>query len=272
MITNVGKPEIVRFMAGWSGSIARSIAVGTSSVAASATDESLGFEFARADVALVSADLVGQAIIFKATLSEDVAGQITEVGLWSQPAPTVASGSRMLFSFDSNTELWSGTFSTNPVRIGGDSLTLAPAASGSLTRELTGFILDLSGYTTKATITTAFNASSNVSSVKLRLGTDSSNYYETTISTPAAGYVVFSTAREAFSVTGTPSWDNIIYAAVVVSATAGGAATVDMDGIRIDDALADFDNVLIARQVLGAPITKVAGIPMEIEYTLDITL
>ena len=59
---------------------------------------------------------------------------------------------------------------------------------------------------------------------------------------------------------------------ISVTSGAGGTSQIDFDMIRVDDkdSLSD-NNVLISRTV-PTPVAKTAGLPLDIEYSLDITL
>jgi hypothetical protein len=73
--------------------------------------------------------------------------------------------------------------------------------------------------------------------------------------------------------TGSPTWDNITSVDLLVTAKAAGATNVDFDGLRIDTlGIINPDNVMISRTVLGTPVTKLGGMEMDVEYSLDVTI
>ena len=58
---------------------------------------------------------------------------------------------------------------------------------------------------------------------------------------------------------------------MLVTATAGGTASVDIDGLRIEDVDANREeSALISRAVLGSPIVKTVGLPLDIEYAITL--
>lgn len=257
--------------------IGESIAFGISGVAESLADSDMRFEFARADVSLVSYDFVNDLLVFKAELPQDMSGIVYEVGLFSSETDPGAGvyNSRMLATFDSDSETWTtGTYQTTNARVGPDSLRLAPAASATSTSTWSDILLDLSGYSNADTFALAmFVGGVAPASVAIRFKTDSANYYTWTIPTPALGYVFLTAAKGTLAATGTPSWANITSIDVVATAAAGGAAAVDFDGLRINDM--DSDNpeyVLVAREVLATPYTKVEGLIQEIEFNIPVSI
>lgn len=277
MITNRGKTFIKRFLAGQSGTLVGAISVGIGNQAATATDERLQFEFARVPVIVTDYDFTTDRLIFKGTLSEDVEGVIYEVGIWTSET-NAASGnqeSRLLTSFDSATEDWDvETYTAANTRIGVDSLLHTPAASATSASVLSGISLDLVDFTSLDSFILAYNVgNANAASVTIRLRTDSANYYQFTVSAPAAGYRFATFTKGSATVVGTPDWANINEIEVRTTATAGGAANVQYDGLRIED----VDSVapeygLVSRYIPAAPITKVEGIVRDIEFALPVSI
>jgi hypothetical protein len=277
MLTTKGKQHIKRYLARQVGDIARSISVGAGSVSESTSHSALQFEWGRADIVLVSYDYVNDRVVFKTTLPTEMSGKIYEVAIWSQTQSTSAGEftSKLLSSFDSAGEVWSGgSFQAANARLGVDALRLAPAASATVTSTLTDLFLDLSGNSGADTFTIAYyNSNANVANFKVRFRTDNSNYYTIQVTSPATGYQVATVAKSAATATGNPSWANITSIQMEAVATSGGSAAIDFDGLRIEDTdTIDPNYVMVARELLGAPVTKVAGRPMDIEFNLPVTL
>lgn len=277
MITNAGKAHIKRYLAGQVGAIGESIALGIGNAAESATSVDMTYEIARVDVSLVSYDFVNDVLIFKGELDQSLAGTIYEVGLWSADVDTRADGyaSRLLASFDSDTETWSaGSYFTTNARVGIDSLRLAPAASTSTTATLSDVTIDLSGHSGVDTFSLAYFVGGTApASVVVRFKTDTANYYTWTITSPTAGYRINTVTKASLVATGTPQWDNITSIEVVVTAAAGGAAAVDLDALRVNDVDTENpDYVLVAREVLAAPHVKTEGIIQEIEFAIPVAI
>lgn len=277
MITSSGRTFIKRYLAGQSGTLVSAIGVGIGNQAPALGDSRLQFEFARVPVLVTDYDFATDQLIFKGTLDEELEGTIYEVGLWTAEVNSASGNqeSRIITTFDSASESWDiETYDTANTRIGVDSLKHTPAASGTSASVLTGITLDLSDFTSLDAFVMAFYvANANTANCKVRFRTDSSNYYEFTVSAPTAGYKFVSFTKGTATVVGVPDWSNINEVEIRTTATSGGAASVQYDGIRIED----IDSVapdygLVARTVLATPITKTEGVLRDIEYALPVTI
>jgi hypothetical protein len=281
VITDEGRVYIKRYLAGWTPRIAASLAYGVGDTAESSAQKKLQFEIGRADIAITAYDFINNKLVFKAQLPDDAFGSIREIGLFSMERNALAGDgdSRLITSFDSGTENWinpatglSSSWSTTNTRIGDDSLSLSVAASGSITAQLDGLGLDFSDNSSADRFTTAANISANVASVQVKFYTDSSNYYTITHN-PTAGYRFMNYAMSAAVPTGSPSWSNINMITYTLTATSGGTATVDLDGLRLEDT--DTPNpeyVMVAREVLPTPFLKEAGRSQAIEFAIDVSI
>jgi len=277
MITTKGKLIVKRYLAKQIADIARSISVGVGQTAESTSSTLLQFEMGRSDINIVSFDYVNNKLVFKASIPQELSGKIYEVGIWSQPTSTAAGNytSRLLTSFDSASEVWStGTFQSANARLGADALRLAPSASATAVSAMTNLFLDLSGNSGADQFNIAYyNGNAFTANFKVRFKTDASNYYTIQVTSPATGYQVSVVNKSAATTTGAPSWANITSIEVEVVATSGGAAAFDFDGLRIEDTdTIDSNYVLVARELLGSPVTKVAGRVMDIEFSLPVTV
>lgn len=277
MITTRGKQHIKRYLAHQIGDIARSISVGVGPVAENVGHVALQFETGRADITLVSFDYVNNKIVFKASIPQDMSGKIYEVGLWSQNQSTSAGEftSKLLTTFDSAGEVWSsGSFQSANARLGADALRFTPGVSATVSGALNDLFIDLSGNSGADSFSVAYyNSNANVANFKIRFKTDASNYYTITVTSPATGYQISTIAKSAATVTGNPSWANISTIEVEVVSGAGGASSIDFDGLRIEDTdTIDPNYVMVARELLAAPVTKVAGRVMDIEFNLPVTV
>lgn len=277
MITAKGRTFIKRYLAGQSGTLVGAISVGIGDAATTLNDARMQFEFARVPVTVTDYDFVNDQLIFKGTLSEEVEGTVYEVGIWTSEVNSAAGNqeSRIITTFDSETEDWDiETFDTANTRIGIDSLKHTPVASAVSASVLTGITLDLGDFTSLDTFVAAyFIANANTASVKIRLRTDAANYYEFTVNSPTAGYKFSTFTKGSATVVGVPNWSDISEVEIVTTATAGGSASVQYDGLRIED----VDSIapeygLIARFVPTTPIVKVEGIVQDIEYALPVSV
>lgn len=285
MITTSGKSHIKRYLAGYVPAIAGSIALGIGSTAESLLDANLQFEFVRSDVRLVTYNFATNKLIFKTTIPDSLAAQIYEVAVFSSTSDNtgVAYGSRLISTFSQVDESWRKLSNDTPVsyavtgsRIGNDALLHTPVASASETSYLRNLNFDFSQNTAADKFTIAFSViNANTSSVQLKLMTDASNYYSYTFSSAevgSIGYKVLSRTKATATVTGAPNWSQITELQLVTTSTAGGQSDVEFDGIRIDNPN-DYglDNILVARKVI-TPVTKVAGQPQDLEFSLDINI
>jgi len=275
LITSDGKRLIMQYLAGYRGKIASHIGLGLSNTAANVADKELAFEWARSPIISTSPDYTNTLIIYKARFEAAVTGVIYEAGLWSPDDVVGDYGSRMLLDFDSATDTWSaGTFFSSTTRVGIDSLRLSPTASTTVTAQKTETALDLSGYSNSDQFKLAYNVGNAfTASVFVRFYVDASNYYTYTINTPSAGYKTQTFLKTDMVATGSPTFAGITFVGVSATATAGGTAVVDFDALRVDDKDTYTDtNILVSRSVPASPITMVPNLPMDIEYTLDVTL
>lgn len=271
LLTTEGKFAILRFLAEQGGTLAGAICVGVGTTAAAVTDRLLEFEVARGDVTVVSPDYPNTAIVYKADLPTDLRIDIREIGMWTARGDVEQAG--LVVSFDQDTEAWSaGTWETTTRRIGPNGLSVAAAASTATTATLSNLFWNIDSMSPSDTFALSYNvANAFTSSIQVRFMTDASNYYSYTINAPAAGYKVSRFSKSQLIKTGSPT--DITQISIINTATAGGTSTVILDGLRTDDG--DFNDpgsLLMSRAILGTPIDKPAGVPFEIEYTLDVTL
>lgn len=273
MITTAGKKAILEYFAGYTRTLVGSIVVGVGSSAASTTDQALDFEVLRVPITNVTIDYANEKVIFKAQIPANESLSIYEIGAHSLTPQTSAVGGRYVIDFNEDNDLWSsGTWVANNSRMT-SGLQLSPTASSTATSYLDGLTMDLSAFSTVDTFTFAFYSSNaNTASVTYKFMTDDTNYFSKQFtSIPSAQYVILDAAKGSFSATGSPSWGNITKIQVEAVATSGGTATVIFDGFKVENLTNDREeSVLIARSVLGSPITKVVGLPMDIEYGIDL--
>ncbi len=275
MITSQGKIHIKRYLSQQVSTIGGAIGFGVGTGAESINDTKLSLEITRADVNHITYDFQNDRIIFKASIPETFGGTIYEVGLWSLPTNLLAGayGSKTLTDFATLTEWSAGTSVATNARAGSATVRLAPSASATATM-YKAITLDMGGNSSADTILLAYYVGNAfTSNVKLRFKVDNSNYYEFTTSTPGTGYRIDSFSKGSATVVGAPNWATINQIEVATTATAGGAAAVDFDAVRIEDVDTPNPNYnLVSREVLTTPITKTVGKVMEIEYSLAVTI
>lgn len=281
MLTTEGKLHIKRYLAGYVPVIAQSMSFGIGTSAESLSDIALQLESTKASINLTAYDFALNKLVYKAAVPEEYIGKIYEVGIYSLEVDPAAGefSSRTLTTFDSATEDWKDSgvdsvFSMTNARIGGDSLSHTPAISGFITSTLSNISIDLSGYSSADTFNFAFNAgNAHTTNIRYRFLTDASNYYDFNTSAQSSGYKVLEFTKGSAAPNGSPDWSNITEIQVTTTSSGGGSASVEHDAIRIEDKdAASLDYILIARKVLASPVTKVPGMSLDVEFTLDVSI
>lgn len=255
---------------------------------ASENDTRLGFEFYRAPINLTSPDIQtgissSYAVVYKATIPQDVAGVISEIGLYPTARISLANyDSKFLADFYDALD-WLTTSGNNPAsstygsRIGSNLLDFASGLDAAVEYQ-SNVDLDLSGYSLQDSITLAYYKNDDYTSkirIKLYHTADAWFYYDITPQS-GAGYkvtpdILLSDILGQSGGTGTPDRGRIIKIGIEITPTSGQTTTVGMDGLRINDE-DTFDPIfgLISRTTLETPLTKVAGRQIDVEYRLDL--
>jgi hypothetical protein len=312
VITKFGKRFLTNYLAGNVGFDKKDLAIGIGSTAANAdgNDTRLEFEFYRLPVDFGSIDIQtndsGVSIlardgvttippnssiyyaVYKATLPQDIAGVISEIGLYPGSRTSINDfDSKFITSFENNLNWSDGTFnpniaynSTSPSFISkiGESMVQVDVSANSV-KEYKALLstLDMSGYSVNDTLTIAYKkADSNVTKIRVKLySSDTAYYYADFTPLSGTGDKIQSISMETvFSNTPvgiTPDPSSITQIGVEVTAGAGGATIVYFDGIRINDE-DTFDPTfgLISRSVLASPLQKVSGRQVDIEYKIKL--
>ena len=270
LITTRGAEVILRALAGESVTVGASIGVGLGATAPTVADRRLTYEVERATVTVSSSDVTTGKTIFKARLSQGLQTKIYEVGLFNTEFPL---GSRALVNFSADETWTSPTFNATNARNGLDALRVSVAANGTTTQTISNLGLDLSSFSTIDEFILAYHYVSNTSSIRIRfLNEDGTSYYQYTF-TPTTGYNVKTFTKNDMTKVGNVDYSAIASIEFAVSATAGGTAVVDFDGLRIEDKdFIDPRAVLVSRSVLTTPVTKTGVAPMDVEYGLDTTI
>ena len=291
ILTKFGKRYITQYLAGKSTSNLKDIALGVGSTAATINDTQLEFEFYKSVVNMSSVDiqtsqLTGEStygIVYKSTVPVDVAGVISEVGLF----PSVTFGSTDYAGnsistfennqewYDSNKEFAQALTSPEP-KIGTYYISMGATASQSK-NYFYNFNLDISGYSSNDSLTLAYYQSDlNLDYVFVRTYDSNDRYYEIRYpSNNSIGYKIRSLTLNNLYTSGygngTPDNESIVKISVGVKAKSSGSTNVLFDGLRINDEDAfRSDYGLISRSVLSTPIVKTLGKQMDIEYRLGI--
>jgi hypothetical protein len=294
LITKFGKRFLTTYLAGNVSFATKDLAIGIADgtdLAAADTNTRLGFEFYRLPVLFGSVDIVTSgsttySVVYKATVPQDVAGIIKEIGLYPGTRTSINNyDSRFLSDFENNRE-WYDSLNNNPLTVTsptpriGESMVEHKFNDGdttSTTKEFKYNIgnFDMSGYSVNDSLTLAYNRNNtNSSNIKIKFYSSTSDYFYGDITPSGTGDKISSVSMsDVFSnQSGTPDAAAISTIGIEITRTsAASSATIYLDGLRINDQ-DTFDPTfgLISRSVLGSPITKVAGRPIDIEYKITL--
>ena len=300
IITTEGKKQIAKSLAFQNTQWASKVALGAGGAASSAngltapasSDKFLDFEFTRLDILSISllTDIpaVNQIrLVAKTLIPENIAGIISEIGIFSSSinpdnfeVPIANCKVDELWEYInasgtlSDTEqlipsphISSGTFLP---KIGPEALYInnIPTYSSSKTIRIETS-QDFSGAAESDSFILALNKTNTTSSsIQVKFCVDANNYFYQNISSTSSGYQIVSRQKSQYSasVTGTPSWDAITYIEFVFT----GNYEIYLDGVRVKRAVSDDQNILVSRTFLSSSVSKIEGVPLEIEYYLDL--
>lgn len=264
MITDLGKTVIVSFFGQQVGQIIDSIALGVGTTTETAADTRLAYEAVRVPVTSVQPDTDNQRAVYKAVLPIGSLYKVYEIGGYSGSA---LDESRII-DITSPLAVWTNAaLNAANSRVHSSALKIDYTTSGTTNAEIIELNEDLTA--TQGTINLAFHPTANLSSLRVRLGSDSSNYYEFLVASPTNGsYNIHRLNVSSATVTGTPDWSAITYMAIRPSATGGGGGSIYFDSVRFTQTVED--DQLVARKVLASPVTLDPNVDTEIEYSLEI--
>jgi hypothetical protein len=284
VITKFGKRFLTNFIAGNEKTLSKSMAFGIDSTTATELDTRLGFEFYRTPVQFGSTDIQTEnetttySVVYKATIPQDVSGLISEVGIYPEVRKSLnIFDSKFITDFDSQLD-WTNApeLATANSKVGPYLLNMV--SNNNAAREYTSNIslLDLSGYSVNDSIRLAYyKYDDNLASIKIRLYSSATAYYETTITPPSGtGHFISSNILLSSVLSGAtspaPDSKNINKLGIVLTPTSGNTTSVGMDALRINDEdTFDPQFGLISRSVVTA-LSKVAGRQVDVEYRLDL--
>jgi hypothetical protein len=285
IITRYGKRFLTSFLAGRESFASKAMAFGIDSTAAQDTNTRLGFEFYRAPVSFGSTDIqtlndtTTYAVVYKAIIPQDVAGFITEVGIYPEFKESLSSyDSKFIADFDNQLD-WTNAplITTADARIG--QYLLGMSSNGTSAKEYKTNIqaMDLSGYSVNDTLKLAYlKNDTNLQNIIIRFYSSPADYYYVTV-TPetGTGYKLSTdiTLNNLFSNSSTANVDpaNINQIGIIITPASGQSTSVGLDGLRINDEDTFDPNFgLISRSVLPTPLVKLAGRQVDVEYRLDL--
>ena len=301
MITKFGKRFLISYLAGNVDFVKKDIALGIGSTAANAkgNDTRLQFEFYRLPATLGSIDIqqtgvdgdgdpvFSYAAIYMATIPQDIAGVISEVGLYPGSRTSYNNfDSKFITTFENNLNWSDGTYNPqlqmNDTALPflskiGESMIKIQAVSGTPKEHVNSLITyDISGYSVNDTLAIAYKKADTLASkIRVKFYSSNSDYYYMDY-TPESGTgdkISSKTMNNLFSnQVGTPDPTSIIKVGVEVTASSG-TTTVYFDGLRVNDE-DTFDPTygMISRSALSTELVKLAGRQVDIEYRLDLSI
>jgi hypothetical protein len=292
VITKFGKRFLTNLIAGNVNFDKKDIALGIGETSATVNDTRLEFETYRLPVIFGSTDIqtsegvTTYSVIYKTTLPVDVAGRITEVGLYPSTRSSIINfDSKFISDFNSYLE-WFDESGLHPdvdpdyARIGND-LVLMQSNSGEAQEYISNVPgIDISGYGVSDTFQLAYyKYDTNLNSIQIRFySSDTDYYYFTPTVASGTGYKLSSDIPLSELITsGSPDKRSIVKIGVVLTPTGSTTTEVGMDGLRVNDE-DTFDPIfgIISRSILldslgnPNPLNKIAGRQVDIEYKLDI--
>lgn len=291
-ITNTGKKQLIEFIGklrdGWAEEMAFGVGTGSPDV----TNEWMGLEVYSCPVSIAKVDPVGQNIVLKANIPQDAQFRFTELGIRPSKTFKAAQDSSMekITSFDlldSLTLMGTGVRYVNK----DESLAFAGSTYGQYVRDGSNSLYIPSGEAVY--IESEIDLSAYYSTGRILLGVAPSTVFNNGVNTTLRLIVAGSGDAKYFSYTlpaGTANTYNIIAIPVSSLTAAGGAVTADLQNISeirvINGSLGNqvWDTMRVERQdnsiisdVLFSRATttmktKWAGIPLDIEYTVNLGL
>ena len=297
LITTAGEYQIAKSITLQNSQWAASIAIGSGALAADPADKKLQFEFGRGDINSISyADVVYDdttshiRLFAKATLGENISGVIYEAGIFSSTID-IDEFQRPLFNCEpsegwdyQNTDSSWAELSEKTSPYGyisggyaGDqfidfALFGAPGGVGqpTTTRKIRFFnTFDFSEVSSSDDFVFALKKSATgTCAMTVKFYTDESNYFTLPTQTPTnnTSYQFIKVSKSLATQTGTlADWANINFIEVY-----NPDGLIQLDSARINRSVQSTQNILVSRTVLSSPVTKVEGVPLEIEYYLDL--
>jgi hypothetical protein len=293
MITRFGKRYFTNMVAGNVTSLGKDVAIGIGSTAASIDDTRLDFEWYRLPVSYGSTDIqtvngvTTYSVIYKTTLPQNIAGTISEIGLYPSSRASINEADSKFISDFTDNLTWTDEVNQNPdiesntdlvtySKIGNSVLKMIAGTNDPTEYTNSESVLNLSGYSTADSISLAYyKYDANLSSIKIRLYTSDSAYYQYTVTPPSGtGYKLqadIPLSDVFLNPVGSPNLASISKIGFLITPTTGNSTAVGMDGFRINDEdTFDPEFGIISRSVLSSPIIKLAGRQIDLEYKLDL--
>jgi hypothetical protein len=287
MITKFGKRFLTDQISGNITNLNKDLAIGIDLLEESENNTRLGFEFYRVPVSFGTSDIQTQdettshSVIFKATIPQDVEGQINEIGLYPATRSSINNfDSKFITDFESYID-WTDSdgfkpdYETSNSRIGNTLLMMQSLIGepNEYTYNIEG--LDLSGYSVYDTLKLAYyKQDENLNSIGIKFYSSDTQWFLKTI-TPESGIGHKMTAdipmSEIFNgaTSSAPDKTSINKIGIVINPVESEVSYVGFDGLRINDE-DTFDPTfgLITRSLVTTN-TGISGLINENTITVD---
>ena len=287
VITKFGKRFLTEYIAGNVVDGKKDIAIGISPTTATVNDTRLGFEFYRCPVSFGSTNIqttngtTTYGVVFKATIPQDVAGLINELGLYpSTRASSNNYDSKFISDFTSSLDWldsngYTGVVDYANYKIGDNVIKLQSNASTAKEYFYSIGNFDMSGYSANDSIKIAYyQYDTRLSSITVKFYSSDTDYYKYEfVSDGSVGYKISSDILLSSlysSPIGSPNKSQINKIGISVKTNTTSATYVGMDGLRINDEDTFDPNFGLISRATITEFTKSAGQPIDIEYRLDL--
>lgn len=268
IITTQGKARIRQLLAGQTTSFASSISVGIGEELPTVNDDRLTFAIEGTNILATMVDDINNRIYFRASLPVEKQYIIYELGCYSGDGGSVSGDGSLMLTFGDSTQ-WTDVVGTHTLadtytRLGAKSIHYAILANETAKGSVP-FVASLSQLSMDTVFSLAYYAS-NLESVKVRLKSTDTDYWEVTgLTSLNNDYNIVTFTKGSFVAVGAPSWDNIVtFEIEVLAGTADGF--IDLDAIRYDSI---GNTTLLSKALAGEPTIKPAGSTLDIEYVLE---
>ena len=290
IITKFGKRYLTNFLAGKVDTANKDMAFGIGSTTATADDTRLDFEFYRVPVSIYSTDIqtdtdgTTYAVVYKATIPQDVSGVISEVGMYPSSRTSSNNYDSKFISEFANSLDWEEVGGGNPTeaysnpKIG--DTTLEMFSGTGVAKEYVSSIIpiDLSGYSKLDSLSFVYYQNDlKLSNIKIRFYSDVDKYYQVQI--PAGSAIGYNVADNIYleqlfaGATNSPDISSVNRIGIVITPISGQQTSIGADGLRINDEDTFDPNFgIISRSVLSSPLYKITGRTVDVEYRLDLNL
>lgn len=275
LITNNGRDVILRYLAGATTDWASSLAIGAMPITPTVSDTDLNFETARVPIDFKTyrnaIEPDPDLVIVRGTLPQDLSANIYEVGVYPSPSSArLSAKSNAIFADFDNIANWNVSQGTvdvtsyipqgaNSPRIGLHSVEL----DVDTIYENATVNFDISGYTTVDNLEIlVYNTVEGVLTIKFTDFSGTIMTFEYNLVTNEDYQVLSVPFPE-----GASSMDKISTISIQTDSTA--IATVDAIKATNRDELS-LQEYIISKSVLTMPIAKKYGVPLDIEYYIQL--